>query len=253
MTSQPNPKISAVLLGLLALAASIAWTTPALAAKLMVDDFEGEEIKNKLGGRANVFQKAPSKALVSRREDTVEGKKTHVLLLRYDKENEGGPYGMGGWCGYYTSLKKPAHLVAPADGAPPAGAIQPAGQRAVPALDSAPGAAAVPEQSEEEYLDGSAYKAITFWVRGEKGDEHFMVGLSDRHWDKIGDSVKSEEIGKYVPAGKMTTEWQKVVVPLDTFFVDHSKLGAIAVSFESDAFPEGKGTGTVYLDDIALE
>lgn len=239
MASQPNPQRSAILLGLLALAASIAWTTPALAAKLVVDDFEGEEIKNKLGARANVFQKAPSKALVSRREDTVEGKTTHVLLLRYDKENEGGPYGMGGWCGYYTSLKKPAHLVAPAEGTSPAGAAQPA--------------APAPEQSEEEYLDGSAYKAITFWVRGEKGDEHFMVGLSDRHWDKIGDSVKSEEIGKYVPAGKVTTDWQKVVVPLDTFFVDHSKLGAIAVSFESDAFPEGKGVGTVYLDDIALE
>ncbi len=238
MASQLTQKMSAAFFGILALLACITWTTPALAAKLVIDDFEGEEIKNKLGGRTNVFQKAPSKALISRRDDTIEGKKTHVLLLRYDKENEGGPYGMGGWCGYYTSLKKPAHLVAPAEGAAaPAGAVQPA----------------APEQSEEEYLDGSAYKAITFWIRGEKGDEHFMVGLSDRHWDKIGDSVKSEEIGKYVPAGKVTTTWQKAVVPLDAFFVDHSKLGAIAVSFEADAFPEGKGAGTVYLDDIALE
>ena len=76
MQSSPHLNVSATLCALLALAASLAWTTPALAAKLMVDDFEGDEIKNTLGGRANVFQKAPSKALISRREDTVEGKQS---------------------------------------------------------------------------------------------------------------------------------------------------------------------------------
>jgi len=215
---------------LLALVMIMGYGPPAMAAPLLVDDFEGEEIRNKLGGRANVFQKAPSKAMISRRQDTIEGRPTNVLLLRYDKRSEGGPYGMGGWCGYYTLLKKPGHLVAPVEG-----------------MEGAP------EQSEEQYLDGSAYQAITFWVRGDQGDENFMVGLADRHWDKIGDSVKSEELGKYVPAGRLTQEWQKAVVPIDTFFVDYTKLGSIAISFESDAFPEGAGTGTVYLDDIALE
>ena len=205
---------------------SFAWA----AARLLVDDFEGEEIHNRLGARANVFQKAPSKAMVSRRQDTIEGRTTNVLLLRYDKQNEGGPYGMGGWCGYYTLLKKPGHLVAPVEGQEGAS-----------------------EQSEEEYLDGTAYRAITFWVRGEQGDENFMIGVADRHWDKISDSVKSEEIGKYLPTGKITTVWQKAVIPLDTFFVDYAKLASIAVSFESDAFPDGQGAGTVYLDDIALE
>jgi|GEM_PF-1205750 len=202
----------------------------AAAPKLVVDDFEGSEVQNRLGSRTNVFQKAPSKAMISRRDDTIEGRRTRVLLLRYDKRAEGGPYGMGGWCGYYTLLKKPGHLVAPIAGA-----------------DNRP------EQTEEEYLDGSAHKAITFWVRGEQGGESFMVGLADRHWDKIGDSVKSEVIGKYLPAGKVTTTWQKAVVPLDAFFVDYAKLGSIAISFETDAFPEGKGTGTIYLDDLALE
>lgn len=200
------------------------------APKLMIDDFEGTEVQNRLSGRTNVFQKAPSKAMISRRDDTIEGRRTRVLLLRYDKQAEGGPYGMGGWCGYYTLLKKPSHLVAPVAGAE-----------------------ARPEQSEDEYLDGSARKAITFWVRGEQGGESFMVGLADRHWDKIGDSVKSEAIGKYLPAGKVTTQWQKAVVPLDTFFVDYAKLGSIAISFETDAFPEGKGAGTIYVDDLALE
>ena len=211
--------------------ASPAPMSPSASGKLLVDDFEGSEVANTLGGRSNVFQKAPSKAMVSRRDDTIEGHKTHVLLLRYDKQNEGGPYGMGGWCGWYTLLKKPGHLIAPTEG-------QPEG---------------APEQSEEEYLDASAYHAITFWVRGEQGGESFMVGVADQHWDKIGDSVKSEVIGKYLPTGKVTKEWQKAVVPMDAFFVDYAKLSSIAVSFESDALPDGKGAGTIYLDDLTLE
>ncbi|MBI3333150.1 MAG: hypothetical protein HYZ93_03575 [Candidatus Omnitrophica bacterium] len=178
-----------------------------------MDDFEGEEITNRLGNRANVFIRAPSKAMASRREDTLEGKKAHVLMLRYQKVNRGGPFNSGGWCGYYTLLKSP----------------------------------------EEKYLDGRSYHAITFWVRGEKGDEKFVVGLADRHWDKIGDSVKSQEIGGYLPGGKLTTQWQKATVPLDEFFLDVEQLAAIAIVFEGDLFPESGHAGTVYLKEIALE
>ena len=102
-------------------------------------------------------------------------------------------------------------------------------------------------------MDGTGYKTLTFWVKGEKGGENFMIGLADRHWDKIGDSLKSEEIGKYVPAGKITTEWQKATIPLDVFFLDYGKLSSVAISFESDCFPEGKGEGVVYIDDITFE
>ena len=69
-----------------------------------------------------------------------------------------------------------------------------------------------PPPADETYFDGTPYKVITFWVRGEKGDENFVVGLSDRHWDRIGDSVKSQEIGKYLPEGKITTLWQKATI-----------------------------------------
>jgi len=200
------------------------------ADKLVVDDFEGEEIVNKLGNRANVFVKAPSRIMISKRQDTIEGNPTNVLMLHYDKQSEGGPYGTGGWCGYYTLLKSPATLVAPSEGA------------AEPA-----------QPAEDTYMDGTGYKTLTFWVKGEKGGENFMIGLADRHWDKIGDSLKSEEIGKYVPAGKITTEWQKATIPLDVFFLDYGKLSSVAISFESDCFPEGKGEGVVYIDDITFE
>lgn len=212
---------------------TVAAFAQALAAgPLMVDNFDGEEIQNVLGNRANVFIRAPSKCMVSRREDTVNGKKSQVLMVRYDKRNSGGPFDSGGWCGYYTLLKSPAALVAPTEGAPEA---------------------EQPATTPDQYLDGSAYKKIAFWVRGEKGDENFVIGLSDRHWDKIGDSVKSEEIGKYLPSGKLTTQWQKASIPLDEFFLDYSQLASIAVVFEGDLFPETGHAGVVYIDDIGLE
>jgi hypothetical protein len=203
--------------------------TTAYAAPLLVDDFEGEEVRNRLGARANVYVRAPSRVMISRTEQEVQGKRSNILILRYDKKAEGGPYNLGGWCGYYTLLKMPGYLVAPTEENPN------------------------PEPVGEQYLDGSGFTAITLRVRGETGSENFAVGLADRHWDRVGDSVKSEEIGKYLPAGKLTAEWQKATIPLDSFFLDYSRLASISICFEGDLFPEGRGTGTVYIDDITLE
>jgi len=194
----------------------------------MVDDFESGAITNLLGGRTNVYVKAPSKVMVSFRKDTINGKPTNVLLIRYDKKAEGGPNDLGGWCGYYTVLKS-AHPDISMKGATPA------------------------EIEEVTYLDGSRYSKVTMLVKGDKGSENFVVGLADAHWDKMGDSIKSQEIGKFLPSGKITTDWQKAVIPFEEFFLDYSKLSSISISFESDCFPEGIGSGKVYIDDITLE
>lgn len=198
-------------------------------ATLLIDDFEGDEIKNRMGNRANVFIKAPYKAMVSLREDRIQEQPTRVLMLRYVKKNTDGPFGTGGWCGYYTLLKSPGALVAPTPDDPN------------------------PEPVAEQFLDSTSYKALTFWVRGEKGDENFVVGISDRHWDRVGDSVKSEEIGKYLSAGRLTAKWQRAQIPLDDFFVDSTQLAAVSVVFEGDLFSEAGHEGTVFLDDITLE
>ena len=225
-TSSPRTTVIALLFFSLA----SFFSPPAHAATLLVDDFEDEDgAKNLLGNRCNVFIKAPSKAMLSQRKDTIEGKETQALMVRYDKRNTGGPYDSGGWCGFYTLLKSPPALVAPTPENPN------------------------PKPLGEQYRDGAAYKKITFWTRGEKGDENFVVGLSDRHWDKIGDSVKSDEIGKYLSGGKLTTQWQKASIPLDEYFLDYSQLASISVVFEGDLFPETGHTGTIYIDNIALE
>lgn len=180
-------------------------------AELLVDNFE--KSNNALGGRASVYQMAPSRALALQTTTQFYGPGGKSLMIKYDKKGVGGPYGTGGWCGYYTILKS----------------------------------------GENAYFDGSSFKSITFYVKGDEGTENFKAGLADRHWDRVGDSVKSEEIGKYLPEGKITKEWQKATVPLDAFFLDYKELASIAVCFETDCFPGGEGRGTVYIDDLKLE
>ena len=103
------------------------------------------------------------------------------------------------------------------------------------------------------YFDGTPYQSITFWVRGEKGDENFVIGLSDKHWDEVGDSVKSEPITKYLPSGKITPEWQQVTIPLSEFMLEKKELASMAFCFEGSVFPGGAGKGTVFIDDLVLE
>jgi len=105
----------------------------------------------------------------------------------------------------------------------------------------------------KRYFDATAYKMLTFWVKGATGEENFVVGMADQHWEEVGDSVKSEPIGKYLSVRRLTKEWQKAEIPLDTFLVDMKKLVSIAVCFEGSVLPNGEGKGTVYIDDIALE
>jgi len=184
-------------------------STPCLA-EILLDEFN--KSTNLLGGRASVYQKAPSRALAMPSPSEYYGPGGKALMLKFDKKGQGGPYGMGGWCGYYTLLKKG-----------------------------------------DNYFDASKYTSITFYVKGAKGGENFKLGVADRHWDKVGDSVKSEEIIKYIPGGQITTEWQKATVPMDAFFLDHKEMASIAICFETDCFPGGVGRGTIYVDRLQLE
>ncbi len=185
----------------------------AQAEPLLIDNFQGSEDANRLGNRVNVFFQDPSESLASRGHDVIAGEQKRVLKLKYKKNNQGGPFNSGGWCGYYTLLKS----------------------------------------GKDKFFDAGGYRAITFWVRGEGGYENFVIGVSDRRWDVLGDSVKSQEIGAYLPAGKLTTEWQKASVPLSEFFVDMKQLAAISIVFDGELYPTGGQQGIVYFSDIALE
>lgn len=110
-----------------------------------------------------------------------------------------------GWCGYYTLLNQ-------VDGA---------------------------------YYDLGRFDRVSFMVRGETGAENFELGLADRNWMNIGDSLKAGDVGRYLPAGKITTEWQRAVVPLEAFgLLDLSEMGSFVINFHE------KSRGVVYVDDL---
>lgn len=109
-----------------------------------------------------------------------------------------------------------------------------------------------------KYFDASSYSKITFMVKGNKGGENFQVGLADKKWFEKEDSVKADDIGSYLPQGKITTEWQKAEIPFTAWIkndpeLNITELGTIAICFETSCFPDGVGSGVIYIDEIAFE
>lgn len=137
-------------------------------------------------------------------------------VCRFSRVTEGrlGPEGRSlrlnynkeatGWCGYYTLLN----------------------------------------QIDGDYFDLSWYDTVSFWVKGAKGGEAFEIGMADRNWLTIGDSVKAGPVEKYLPGG-VTTEWQEVVIPLSDFgALDFSQMGSFVINFHK------KESSTLYVDDL---
>ncbi len=177
---------------------------------ILIDNMK--KSKNNFNGRCAVYQRKPSRIGFSKTKMDRDGKKDKVLKLRFDKKGQGGPYGNGGWCGYYSIVKKG-----------------------------------------NKFLDAGAYKKLTLWVKGKIGGEKFKVGAADQQMEKAGDSVKAEDISTYLKAKKITTSWQKAVIPLDDMFIDWKELASISINFETDLYEKGAAKGTVYIDNIQLE
>ena len=55
---------------------------------------------------------------------------------------------------------------------------------------------------------------ISFWVRGDQGGEEILLKVADDVWEAREDAVPIGEIGRFVPGGRIETEWQQAVVPL---------------------------------------
>lgn len=169
-----------------------------------------EKSKNLLEGRCAPYHKPPSQVLVTKGPDY--GKEGSGLKLAYKQVSVGGPYGKGGWCGYYTTLKKG-----------------------------------------DKYFDASAFTHLTFWVKGASGGERFQVGVADKQFGMVEDSVKAQAIESYLPEKKVTTEWQKAVIPLNDMFVDYHLVDTVSINFEADLYEEEQSSGVIYIDDMAFE
>ncbi|HBQ20487.1 MAG: hypothetical protein A2Z91_07580 [Deltaproteobacteria bacterium GWA2_38_16] len=101
---------------------------------------------------------------------------------------------------------------------------------------------------ERIYLDATKLQYLSFWVRGKEGKEDVSIQLADASWEKTEDSVYYGKISDYLKGG-ITTEWQRVLIPLKQEFYKNlhfKKLAGLTFNFRE------KSKGTLYVDDVAF-
>lgn len=101
--------------------------------------------------------------------------------------------------------------------------------------------------SKFDNLDLSQYNYMSFWIRGNAGAEFLQVQI------KNATEVAKVPVSSYLRGGP-TTEWRKVVIPMDAFWnltsrTNIAELVFVAENFQSRA--NGSALqGEVYIDDI---
>ncbi len=97
------------------------------------------------------------------------------------------------------------------------------------------------------FLDSTPFSFITFSIRGEHGQEALRLQVADRIWELKEDSLPINEVGAFLPAGRITKEWQRAWVPLKSLpaRVDPKELASLV-------FTAQRGGGRVYIRDLAL-
>jgi carbohydrate binding protein with CBM30 domain len=100
-------------------------------------------------------------------------------------------------------------------------------------------------KSQRRFIDVSRYSYLSFWVKGEKGGEHFTIKLETSMARE--EAVVVGPIAEFLPDG-VTNDWQEVLIPNSRFSALDSRRMAV---FSID-FPD-RGAFTVYVDDISFK
>jgi hypothetical protein len=100
--------------------------------------------------------------------------------------------------------------------------------------------------AERKFLNATNTPFLSFHARGENGGEDFVIQAADAAWLKKDDSKPVGPVSKFL-GGKLTTNWQEVVIPVSNFNVDVSQLAGLTFNFA------WKGAGTVYMDDLCFK
>ncbi len=100
---------------------------------------------------------------------------------------------------------------------------------------------------ERVFLDASPFDYITFSIRGDAGGEALALQAADRIWEEKEDSLPIGTLADFLPAGKVTQEWQRAWVPLSNLpqRIDRRELASLVFQGE-------RGGGRVYLRDLAF-
>jgi len=93
-------------------------------------------------------------------------------------------------------------------------------------------------------FDASKKSSLSFWVRGEKGGEQFVVGIKDIP-TQAGDEPK-------VKLNTASAQWQPVSIPLQNFLNIKQQNLSVLENF-SLSFTHELGSGTIYVDGFIFE
>lgn len=97
------------------------------------------------------------------------------------------------------------------------------------------------------YLDATAYRFLSFWIKGQKGGEDFDIELTDEATLNNEDARPRRPLRAYLPQG-VTTEWQEVQIPLAEFRgLKRSRLVRITLNITTP------GDTRFYLDDMSFK
>jgi multiple sugar transport system permease protein len=94
--------------------------------------------------------------------------------------------------------------------------------------------------------DMRKFAALEFRVRGERGGESFTLELVDLKGRRAPLGIQE------ILRGGLTSQWEKVRIPLDRFHLDLLSPGGAERMAEDIAFSFNEGSGTIYLDDLRL-
>ncbi len=101
---------------------------------------------------------------------------------------------------------------------------------------------------ERAFLDVRRLTTLSFWVRGSDGGERVLLKLADERWERLGDALTLGELGRFLPSGRVETDWQQAVVPLSALPEDLAPANLASIVLEGLAPIRGE----VYVSRLAL-
>ena len=103
-------------------------------------------------------------------------------------------------------------------------------------------------RSARSFLDSRNFSTLSFWIRGQQGNERVLLKLADADWEEREDAVPLGEVSGFLPSGHITTEWQQGVVPLERFPAGIRRDMLALVVLEVVA----TGTSTIEIGTVAF-
>lgn len=89
---------------------------------------------------------------------------------------------------------------------------------------------------ERVLCDATGFECLTFWIRGDCGGEKVSLRLADARAEFKGDSYFLADAGSSTPTGKISTVWQRAIVPLSRPDpkVDLKSLALLVFQFDKE-------------------